>query len=210
MSRLLNALHHSPLVAILRGLTPERADEVGLTLFNAGIRVLEVPINSPKPFESIRRLRAVLPDTCIIGAGTLMSISDLEQLASVGGEIAVMPHTSPEMITASIELGLLPMPGVFTPTEAFQAIQSGATHLKIFPANVAGQGFVKALKAVIPPEVRMYAVGGITPATLLEWSQVNGFGVGGSIFKPNDSLETIHIKATELHTASQKWMEQNQ
>ena len=199
------AIETCPLVGILRGLTPDRAKVVGETLYQAGFRVLEVPINSPSPYESIAILRQSLPRDCIVGAGTLRTIDDLRLLKAARGTLAVMPHTNPLLIKAAIELGLLPMPGVFTPSEMFAALDAGASHLKIFPANVAGQPLVKAVRSVLPSNTKLFAVGGISTATLPTWTTVDGFGVGSSIFKPSDSIEEIRQKAMALIEASLQW-----
>ena len=199
------AIQTCPLVGILRGLTPDRAQAVGETLYQAGLRVIEVPINSPSPYESITILRQSLPEDCAVGAGTLRSVDNLRSLKDAGGTIAVMPHTNPLLITTAIELGLLPMPGVFTPSEMFAALDAGASNLKIFPANVAGQPLVKAVRSVLPPTTKLFAVGGISAETIPTWTTVDGFGVGSSIFKPTDSIETIRQKATLLVQASRQW-----
>ena len=199
------AIQTCPLVGILRGLTPDRAKAVGETLYQAGLRVIEVPINSPSPYESIALLRQSLPEDCAVGAGTLRSVDNLRSLKDAGGTIAVMPHTNPLLITTAIELGLLPMPGVFTPSEMFAALDAGASNLKIFPANVAGQPLVKAVRSVLPPTTKLFAVGGISAETIPTWTTVDGFGVGSSIFKPTDSIETIRQKATLLVQASRQW-----
>lgn len=199
------AIHTCPLVGILRGLKPDKAQVVGETLYQAGLRVLEVPINSPSPYESIAILRESLPLDCAVGAGTLRSVDNLRSLKDAGGTIAVMPHTNPQLITGALELGLLPMPGVFTPSEMFSALDAGATHLKIFPANVAGQPLVKAVRSVLPSTAKLFAVGGISATTIPDWTIVDGFGVGSSIFKPADSLNTIRKKATLLVEACRQW-----
>lgn len=201
------AIQTCPLVGILRGLTPDRAKIVGETLYQAGLRVLEVPINSPSPYASIAILRQSLPEDCAVGAGTLRSVDNLRALKTAGGTIAVMPHTNPLLITTAIELDLLPMPGVFTPSEMFAALDAGATHLKIFPANVAGQPLIKAVRSVLPPDAKLFAVGGISASTIPDWSTVDGFGVGSSIFKPTDSIEEIRHKATLLVGASRQWQQ---
>lgn len=201
------AIQTCPLVGILRGLTPDRAKIVGETLYQVGLRVLEVPINSPSPYESIAILRQSLPEDCVLGAGTLRSIGNLRSLKDAGGTIAVMPHTNPLLITKAVSLGLLPMPGVFTPSEMFAALDVGASHLKIFPANVAGQPLVKAVRSVLPPDTKLFAVGGISASTIPTWTTVDGFGVGSSIFKPTDSIEKIRQKATLLVESSRQWQQ---
>ena len=205
MTTIDTAIQTCPLVGILRGLTPDRAKPVGETLYQAGLRVIEVPINSPSPYESIAILRQSLPEDCAVGAGTLRTVDNLRALKDAGGTIAVMPHTNSLLITTAIELGLLPMPGVFTPSEMFAALDAGAAHLKIFPANVAGQPLVKAVRSVLPPHTKLFAVGGISASTIPNWTTVDGFGVGSSIFKPTDSIDIIRQKATLLVEASRQW-----
>ena len=205
MSRLNNALEACPLIAILRGLTPKNASSVGKALTESGFSILEVPINSPQPFESIAAMRSSLPEDIVLGAGTLMTTRDLELLSKAGGELAIMPHTDPILIKKSLDLGLIPMPGVFTPTEAFTAIQAGAEHLKIFPANLAGAGMIKALKAVLPPQIKLFAVGGISPNDLPQWPLVEGFGIGGALFKPSFTLDKIKDNARVFYTAANAW-----
>ena len=200
------AIETCPLIGILRGIEPKAAKQLGHILYEAGLRVLEVPINSPDPFRSITILRETLPRDCVVGAGTLMSTQDLEDLHAAGGQVAVMPHTNPLLIQRSIELGLLPIPGVFTPSEMFAAIQAGAMHLKIFPANVIGQDLVRAARAVLPKEVKLYAVGGINPDSLRTWQLIDGFGVGSSLFRPSDTPELIQKKATSLVAAARTWL----
>ena len=205
MSRLNDALKRCPLIAILRGLTPDNAGSIGLALVKEGFSILEVPVNSPHPFDSISKMRASLPDDVVLGAGTLMKESELERLKEVGGELAIMPHTNTQMIEKALDLGLIPMPGVYTPTEAFAAVHAGAEHLKIFPANLVGHGMVKALRAVLPLKTKLYAVGGITPDSLDAWSLVEGFGIGGSLYKPHFSPEQIKHNAKIFYEAADAW-----
>ena len=197
-----------PLVGILRGLTPQMAGQVGQVLYQEGLRVLEVPINSPEPFRSIATLRKTLPEDCVIGAGTLMTAQNLQDLKASGGTLAVMPHTDTALIQKALNLGLLPMPGVFTPSEMFSALSAGATHLKLFPANVIGQDLVKAVRSVLPPSTKLYAVGGINSDSLVKWKRVDGFGLGSSLFTPSDTIEMIQSKASRLVAAAQIWTQE--
>ena len=171
------------------------------------MRVIEVPINSPLPYESIAILRQSLPEDCAVGLEHSEVLTIYVPSKDAGGTIAVMPHTNPLLITTAIELGLLPMPGVFTPSEMFAALDAGASNLKIFPANVAGQPLVKAVRSVLPPHTKLFAVGGISASTIPDWTTVDGFGVGSSIFKPTDSIDTIRQKATLLVEAGRQWQQ---
>ena len=199
------ALQEMPLVAILRGLKPENAVIVGKTLVEGGLRILEVPLNSPDPFTSIDLLRKNLDHHIIVGAGTVLRDSDMDKLRDINADIAVMPHCNPTLIQKALQCGLLPFPGVFTPTEAFCAIEAGAQYLKIFPAN-CNPLFPKAIKAVLPNHVKMLAVGGIRPNNLQDFPSVNGFGVGGSLFKPMMEQNQIAENTEKLCEATRLWM----
>lgn len=199
-SRLEAALSECPIVAILRGLQPEEAVEIGKALYEAGIRIMEVPLNSPQPLESISNMAKAFGGRAIIGAGTVLSADQVDAVANVGGEIIVSPNTDQDVIRQSLKLGLAPMPGVFTATEAFAAIKAGATRLKLFPADTAGPSHLKALKAVLPVEVHVLAVGGISAANCFDWMVAGaaGVGCGSTIYKPGDSPEIVHAKASAL------------
>jgi 2-dehydro-3-deoxyphosphogalactonate aldolase len=197
------ALNTCGLIAILRGITPQEAVSVGQTLYDAGLRIVEVPLNSPDPFTSIAALAKTFGPRMIVGAGTVLSIQDVNMLKDHGGQISVSPDSNPEVIARAKAVGMEPLPGVFSPTEAFSAIRAGAKHLKLFPAEAASPATVKAWKAVLPKHVQIHAVGGVTSSNMSEWLTcgVTGFGIGSSLYKPGKSLREIKTSADELVTA---------
>lgn len=199
-SRLEAALSECPIVAILRGLRPDEAVEIGEALYEAGIRIMEVPLNSPRPLESISNMAKAFEGRAIIGAGTVLSADQVNAVANVGGEIIVSPNTDQDVIRQSLKRGLTPMPGVFTATEAFAAIKAGATSLKLFPADTGGPLHLKALKAVLPKNIRVLAVGGVGADNYVEWMAAGaaGVGCGSTIYKPGDTPETVAAKAASL------------
>jgi 2-dehydro-3-deoxyphosphogalactonate aldolase len=154
-------LARMPIVAVLRGVTPERAADIGRIVFEAGIFAIEVPLNSPQPFDSIARLSAALRGFCLCGAGTVLDPADVRRAYDAGARLIVSPNTNPDVIAAALERSMTVMPGFATATEAFRGIQAGATDLKLFPAASYGPGHLKALKAVLPKSVQVYAVGGV-------------------------------------------------
>jgi 2-dehydro-3-deoxyphosphogalactonate aldolase len=194
------ALETCGIIAILRGVTPDEAINVGDALYAAGIRIVEVPLNSPDPFTSITKLAKHFGSKMVVGAGTVLSVQDVNQLKETGGTISVSPDCNPETISRAIQLGLDPLPGVFTPTEAFTAIRAGAQHLKLFPAEVASPQTVKAWRAVLPKHVQVHAVGGVTPSNMTEWLAcgVSGFGIGSSLYKQGMSISAVSESATTL------------
>ncbi len=198
-----DALEVCGIVAILRGVTPDEVVAVSQTLYDAGIRVVEVPLNSPEPFISIEKLSKTFAEKMIVGAGTVLSVQDVNVLKAHGGQISVSPDCNEATISRAVELGMVPLPGVFTPTEAFTAIRAGAKHLKLFPAEVASPQTIKAWKAVLPKNVKIYAVGGVTPENMGEWlaAGASGFGIGSSIFKPGMSMAKISESAHSLVSA---------
>lgn len=187
------ALDDLPLIAILRGLEPEQALEVGDALIDAGFKVIEVPLNSPRPLESIERLADAFNHRAIIGAGTVLKANDVGDVAKAGGRVVIMPHADTSLIRKADHLGLFCIPGVATPTEAFAALDCGADSLKMFPAEAMPPAVVKAWRAVLRPPVRLLPVGGITPAGMAAYIEAgaSGFGLGSALFKPDMSLETI-------------------
>jgi 2-dehydro-3-deoxyphosphogalactonate aldolase len=188
------------MVAILRGLTPARAGDIAALLYRAGIRIIEVPLNSPEPFISIARLAALqLPD-CLIGAGTVLSEQDVHRTYQAGGRLVVAPNCDASVIRAAVKLKMRVMPGVATATEAFQAIAAGAYELKLFPAVSYGPAHLQALKTVLPASVRVLPVGGIGAADIPAWlaAGAGGFGFGSELFRPEYSLEEIDARAQRL------------
>ncbi len=198
-----DALNTCGIIAILRGVTPDEVVAVGDALYAAGIRIVEVPLNSPDPFTSIAKLAKHFGPRMVVGAGTVLSVQDVNMLKETGGSISVSPDCNPETIARAIQLGLDPLPGVFTPTEAFAAIRAGAQHLKLFPAEVASPQTVKAWRAVLPKHVQVHAVGGVTPSNMAEWLAcgVQGFGIGSSLYKQGMSLTAVSASASTLVAA---------
>lgn len=197
MSNLDEALNRLPLVAILRGLQPAKAIEVGEMLVDTGFRLIEVPLNSPQPLQSIERLAGALGDRAIVGAGTVLKSSDVSDVASAGGRLIVMPHADCGLIRQVDHLGLFCIPGVATPTEAFAAIDAGADALKMFPAEAMPPAVVKAWRAVIRPPIKLLPVGGITPDNMAPYLEAgaSGFGLGSALFKADLSLPTLEANA---------------
>jgi 2-dehydro-3-deoxyphosphogalactonate aldolase len=189
-----------PLVAILRGLQLERTLEVGAALFDAGIRAIEVPFNSPDPLKSLRLLSDKFGDTCICGAGTVLTAEQVQQTYDAGGRLVVSPNCDPEVIRATLKLGMVCLPGIATATEAFAAIKAGARHLKLFPGATYGPRHLKALKDVLPQDVRVYPVGGVGADDIAEWIRAGaaGFGFGSELFRPTYSLEEISQRARRV------------
>jgi 2-dehydro-3-deoxyphosphogalactonate aldolase len=181
-----DALGQLPLIAILRGLTPDEAAPTAEALIAGGIRIIEVPLNSPRALESISTLSSTFGDRIVCGAGTVLRPHEVEEVAAAGGRIIVSPNVSGPVIRRAIELGLAPMPGVFTATDCFAAIEAGAVRLKLFPAASAGPGYLRALKAVLPANLRMFPVGGIKPDDMASWYEAgaSGFGLGSELYRP--------------------------
>jgi 2-dehydro-3-deoxyphosphogalactonate aldolase len=197
------AFLQAPLVAILRGLTPAEAPAVGDALVEAGFTLLEVPLNSPEPIESIRLLAERLAGRAMVGAGTVLTTDDVARVQDAGGTLIVSPNTNPEVIRASVTAGLASLPGYFTPSEGFAALAAGATALKLFPADGTTPAFLKAQRAVLPKATRMLAVGGITPHNMAEWraAGANGFGLGSNLYRPGKSAEAVGVDARQYITA---------
>ncbi|CAH1662121.1 2-dehydro-3-deoxy-6-phosphogalactonate aldolase [Hyphomicrobiales bacterium] len=196
-TRLEEAFATLPLIAILRGLKPEEAAGVATVLHEAGFRFIEVPLNSPDPFESIRIIRELLPDDALVGAGTVTRTAEVERLVGLGADLVVMPHADPAVIRAAADAGLICTPGVATPTEAFAALAAGAAALKIFPAEMVGPPVIKAIRAVLPAGTRLLPVGGITPTTMAPFlaAGVAGFGLGSALYKPGMDVREIATNA---------------
>jgi 2-dehydro-3-deoxyphosphogalactonate aldolase len=198
-----DAMKRSGLVAILRGITTDEVPAIGEALVEAGITIAEIPLNSPNPFASIQAMARGFAGRLVVGAGTVLSVPDVNLLKAHGGQISVSPDCNPDVIARAVELGLTPLPGVFTPTEAFAAMRAGAKHLKLFPAEAASPSTNKAWRAVGPREVRILAVGGITPASMKPWLDAggDGFGIGSNIYKPGKSAADVKRSAAEFVAA---------
>jgi len=191
------------LIAILRGLTPDASEPIGEALVTAGIDRIEVPLNSPEPLAGIGRLVAAVGDRADVGAGTVLTTAQVRAVAAAGARFVVSPHTDAEVIRATGAAGLESWPGAFTATECFAAIQAGAAGLKLFPAGVLGPAGVKALKAVLPADVPVYAVGGVEARDFEAWAAAgcDGFGVGTSLYVPGRSAADVAARAHDLVAA---------
>lgn len=189
-----------PLVAILRGIRPEEAEAVGDVLVEAGLRIIEVPLNSPDPFDSIARLARRFGDRVLIGAGTVMRAADVDRVAEAGGRLIVTPHADPALVRAAKARGMAAMPGFFTPAEAFSLLNAGADALKLFPAEGGSPAMLKALRAVLPPGTMVLPVGGMDAGTMGAWREAGaaGFGIGSAIYRPGDSAGEVAAKAAVL------------
>lgn len=189
-----------PLVAILRGLPPEDAEAVGDALIEAGFRCLEVPLNSPRPLESIGVLSRRFGDVAIVGAGTVLLPADVEAVAGAGGRIIISPDINPDVIRATKAAGLLSLPGFFSPSEAFAALRAGADGLKLFPADGGGLLTLKALKAVLPPSVPVMPVGGVDADTMAAFraAGAGGFGIGSWLYTPGRDIAVMYERAVQL------------
>ena len=187
-------LDECPLIAIIRGVRPDEAEGIGNAIYEGGIRIIEVPLNSPEPLKSIELLAQKFGERMLVGAGTVLNPTDVGRVREVGGRIIVSPDTNPEVISAAASAGLVSSPGYFTPSEAFVAIRAGATSLKLFPAEGATPAVLKAHLAVIPREVPILIVGGVQPDNMRPWldAGATGFGLGGGLYKPGQSpAETL-------------------
>jgi 2-dehydro-3-deoxyphosphogalactonate aldolase len=190
-------LDECPLIAIVRGVTPDEAEAIGEAIYEGGIRIIEVPLNSPDPLRSIELLSKRFGDRMLVGAGTVLSTDQVAQVKEAGGRIIVSPDTNIEVIAASAAAGLVSSPGYFTPSEAFAAIRAGATSLKLFPAEGASPAALKAHLAVLPKDIPVLAVGGIKPDNMRPWLDAGavGFGLGGGLYKPGQTAAETLEKA---------------
>lgn len=192
-----------PVVAILRGIRPEEAEPIGAALLAEGLTILEVPLNSPNPLESIRRLHAAFGERALIGAGTVTTEDEVAAITRAGAKLMVTPHADPALVLAARARGLVACPGFFTPAEAFSLLAAGADALKLFPAEAASPAVLRALLAVLPRGTAVLPVGGVGAETIPAWKAAGaaGFGVGSSLYKPGDTAETVGAKARALRSA---------
>lgn len=202
-SRFADALANLPLVAILRGVTPAESGDIVRALISKGFLLIETPLNSPEPFESIRAMRALAPPEALVGAGTVKTPAEVAAVAEAGGDLIVMPHADVAVIAAAKAHGLIALPGVATPTEAFAGLGAGADGLKAFPAEMISPAVVKAWRAVIPASVPILPVGGITPDNMAPYlvAGANGFGLGSALYRPGDSAAQVSEKAASFVAA---------
>ena len=192
-----DALQACNLVAILRGITPDEAEPIGEALIEAGWRIIEVPLNSPEPLKSIEKLQKRFGDRALIGAGTVLTTAQVADVASTGATVIISPNANLSVIEASVSRNMISLPGVATPSEAFAAIGAGATGIKAFPAEAIPPMVIKAWRAVLPKDMPVLAVGGITPDNMKSFidAGTNGFGIGGSLYKPGDDVASVAAKA---------------
>ena len=200
-------LERCPLVAILRGVQPAEAESICSALESAGICIVEVPLNSPSPLESISILSRSFGSRMLIGAGTVTEPSQVGEVAAAGGRLIVTPHADTTIVRAAKQAGLFAFPGFFNPTEAFAMLQAGADALKLFPAEVLGPPMLKAMLAVLPKSAMVVPVGGVDASTVGSWMTVgaSGLGLGSSLYKPGDDAETVARKAKALQSALRAW-----
>ena len=186
-----------PLIAIIRGVTPNEAEGIGDALFEAGIRIIEVPLNSPEPLKSIEKLAKRMGDRALVGAGTVLDARQVSDVKAAGGQLIVSPNTTVEVISATAAAGLVSCPGYFTPSEAFLALDAGAHALKLFPAEAATPSVVKAQRAVLPRHVPILVVGSVKPDMMTRWldAGANGFGLGSGVFRPGNSAAEVLANA---------------
>jgi 2-dehydro-3-deoxyphosphogalactonate aldolase len=186
-----------PLIAVLRGITPAEIDAVGAALIDNGFRIVEVPLNSPEPFDSIARLEQRFGERCLTGAGTVIKVADVARVAAAGGKLIVMPHGDVEIVREAKRLGMLCVPGVATPTEAFAALDAGADGLKMFPAEQLSPAALKAWRAVLPKDALVFPVGGIRPDNMTAYWEVgaNGFGTGSNLYAPGATADAVREAA---------------
>ena len=191
------------LIGILRGVSPEQCVVVATAVLEAGIDRIEVPLNSPEPFKSIERIATAIGDRALVGAGTVLTVEDVDRVSTAGGQLIVSPNCDVEVIRATKSKGMKSWPGVMTPTECFAALRNGADGLKFFPANIVGVEGVRAMRAVLPAETQVYAVGGAGPDNFGDWlaAGVNGFGIGSALYRAGFSVKDVAERAQSIVAA---------
>ena len=196
-------LDQCPLVAILRGVTPEEVEAIGDALVDAGIVIIEVPLNSPRPLESIERLAKRFAGRALVGAGTVMKVGQVDDVAAAGGTLIVTPHAATDVVRAAKARQMIATPGFFTATEAFALLDAGADALKLFPAEASSPSALKAMRAVLPTSTLVLPMGGMDASTFAPWTAAgaNGFGLGSAIYKPGDTAAIVAAKARTLTAA---------
>ncbi len=202
MNKFQIAMNELPLVAILRGLKPSEAQAIGAVLVEAGFRLIEVPLNSPQPLESIALLKKQFPQA-LVGAGTVLKPQDVRDVAAAGGELIVAPNFNRDVVVETVKRGLISLPGILTPTEAFAALDAGAHGLKLFPSEIASPAVVKAMLAVLPKGTPIVPVGGIGADNMKPWRAAGaaGFGLGSSLYKPGDDAAAVRAQAAAIVAA---------
>jgi 2-dehydro-3-deoxyphosphogalactonate aldolase len=199
------AFARCPLVAILRGVRPDEVESIGEALVDAGFAIIEVPLNSPDPLDSIARLARALGGRAVVGAGTVLRVADVAAVEQAGGTLIISPNANTQVIAAAAARGLVSLPGIATPTEAFAALEAGATALKLFPAEAASPAVLKAMRAVLPRDARVLPVGGITPEGMTPWRTAGaaGFGLGSALYAPGLSAPEVATRARAFIAALQ-------
>lgn len=197
------AFNRCPLIAILRGVRAEEVEAIGEALVDAGIRIIEVPLNSPDPLDSIARLTREMAGRAVIGAGTVLKVEEVAAVAEAGGTLVISPNADARVIAATVEQGLVSLPGILTPSEALAALDAGAAALKLFPAEAASPAILKAIRAILPPATRVLPVGGIVPAALAGWRAggAAGFGLGSSLYAPGMQVVEVAGRARDFIAA---------
>lgn len=192
-----------PLIAIIRGITPPEAEAIAGALYEGGIRIIEVPLNSPEPLESMRLIAKAFGDRALVGAGTVLDPADVQKVAEAGGRLIVSPNTDTAVIKATVAAGLASSPGFFTPSEALAAIRAGARSIKLFPAEAASPEVVKSQRAVLPRDIPLIVVGGITPESVPGWlaGGADGFGLGGGLYRPGQDASAT-LEKTRAYVAA--------
>jgi 2-dehydro-3-deoxyphosphogalactonate aldolase len=202
-ARFRRAVAAMPVIAILRGVCPDEVVGIAQAIYDAGIRVIEVPLNSPDPFESIRRISAHFGDRAIVGAGTVLTVIDVEQCKEAGAQIIVSPNMNPDVIRAAVAAGMISAPGCLTPTEAFAALDAGAHAVKLFPGELVTAAAVKAMRAVLPADVIVLVVGGVAADNVANYraAGASGFGIGGGIYRAGYTAEAAGKNASAFVAA---------